>query len=98
MNSIVEEAKARSGKNGEKRKINFEVTLPSVVRTNFAAELKDKTEEEKEAIEKGEYDNAVDFYRAFGFRRIGVSKWFGFALDEEHPSRKVRVEDDLGGC
>ncbi len=60
MNSVIEDAKARSGKNGDKGKIKFVAIFPSAVRTPFAAGLECKTEEE-EAIEKREYGNAVAF-------------------------------------
>lgn len=37
---------------------------------------------------------SVAFWRKQGFRRIGLSKFFGYATDSNHPSRSLTVEDD----
>jgi len=57
--------------------------------------LEGKTEEEKVVVVGWAYEKAVRFYRSMGFRRIGLSKWFGLAMDKEHASRRIAVEDDL---
>lgn len=94
LNSLIEKAKERTGK-AARGKVQFVVVFPAVIKEDFAEEQEGKTESEKEEIENRHYDNAVRCYRALGFRRIGLSKWFGLALDPEHGSRQVAVEDDL---
>jgi hypothetical protein len=36
----------------------------------------------------------VPFFRANGYRRIGQTGWFAYALDPRHPSRSIAVADD----
>jgi ribosomal protein S18 acetylase RimI-like enzyme len=75
--------------------VKFVVVLPAVVKDDFADEVEGKSEDEKQAIERNAYDSAVGFYRAQGFRRMGLSKWFGLALDPGHRSRHIALENDL---
>ncbi|KAI9641250.1 hypothetical protein NHQ30_010050 [Ciborinia camelliae] len=42
-----------------------------------------------------EKDRAVAFWRKMGFRRIGTSDWFCYAMDPNHPSRYLAAEDDF---
>ncbi|PMD13247.1 hypothetical protein NA56DRAFT_665747 [Hyaloscypha hepaticicola] len=79
----------------EEGKIKFVIVYPAVVKEDFEKELEGKTEAEKKETEKGHYEIAVKFYRANGFRRIGLSKWFGLSLGPEHKSRRVAIENDL---
>lgn len=37
---------------------------------------------------------AVAFYRKLGFRRIGLSQYFGYAMDPKHPSKFLTAEED----
>jgi GNAT superfamily N-acetyltransferase len=94
LQSIIEDTKKRTGNTG-KGVVKFLVVFPAVVKDDFEDELEGKTATEKKDIEKKHYDRAVAFYRAMGFRRIGISKWFGLALDPQHRSRQVAIEDDL---
>ncbi|KAF4947806.1 hypothetical protein FGADI_10139 [Fusarium gaditjirri] len=34
------------------------------------------------------------FFRSLGFRRVGVSSWFAFVDNPNHPSRQLRASDD----
>jgi GNAT superfamily N-acetyltransferase len=94
LDSLISKIGDRTSKT-EKGKVKFVVVFPAVIKEDFAAEMEGKTGTEKVKIEKKHYDNAVACYRALGFRRIGLSKWFGLALDAEHKSRQVAVDDDL---
>jgi len=89
-------AKARQRiKKTKKANVKFVVVFPAVIKEGFESELKRKTEEEAAETEKEAYCMALKFYRSQGFRRIGLSKWFGLALDPEHKSHQVPIEDDL---
>jgi hypothetical protein len=55
----------------------------------------DKTEAERRAIFEANKANAIDFWRAMGFRRVGVTHWFCYAMDPTHPARRTAVEDDF---
>ena len=94
LQNIIEDTKKRTGNTG-KEVVKFLVVFPAVVKDDFEDELEGKTAAEKKDIEKKHYDRAVAFYRDIGFRRIGISKWFGLALDPQHRSRQVAIEDDL---
>lgn len=93
--SLIAEMEARMTRNGSKGKVEHVVVFPAVIKEDFATELEGKTEEEKKEVEEREYRNAVGAYRALGFRRIGLSKWFALAIGEGHVSRGLAVDDDL---
>lgn len=95
LNSLIESTNARFAKNGGKGSVEHVVVFPAVIKEDFAEELEGKSEEEQKEIEEREYRNAVGAYRALGFRRIGLSKWFALAVDEGHASRELAVGDDL---
>lgn len=38
---------------------------------------------------------AVRFWRSLGFRRVGLSKYFAFASDAQHPSHPIAMDQDL---
>lgn len=78
LQSLVSRCKETTGRT-EKGKIKIVIVYHAVVKEDFEKELEGKTEAEKIEIEKGHYKIAVKFYRANGFRRIGLSKWFGLA-------------------
>jgi hypothetical protein len=44
---------------------------------------------------KSKKAEAVAFWRAMGFRRIGSSQWFCYAMDPEHLSCHLAIEDDF---
>jgi GNAT superfamily N-acetyltransferase len=94
IDELIKQAKERTAKK-PKGKVRFMIVFPAVIKPDFEEELEGKTDEEKVEIEKRAYENAVKFYRAHGFRRIGLSRWFGYALDPEHASRRISAEDDL---
>ena len=94
LQSVIENAKRRTEKT-KKGKVKFVVVFPVVVKQAFEKEIERKTEAEKDEIEHVNYERAIKFYRAMGFRRIGCSKWFSLALDPGHKSRQVAAEDDL---
>ena len=54
-----------------------------------------KSENEKQSILFQDQDNAVAFYRALGFRRIGSSSWLGLASSSDHPSRLIPSHCDF---
>lgn len=39
--------------------------------------------------------DALRFWRIFGFRRIGSSRWLGFTPDQNHPSHAIAPEQDF---
>jgi len=94
LREIIAKARQRIKKT-KKANVKFMVVFPAVIKEDFKSELKGKTEEETAETEKEAYDMAVKFYRSQGFRRIGLSKWFGLALDPEHKSHQIPMEDDL---
>ena len=94
LQSLISRCKETTGRT-EKGQIKFVIVYPAVVKEDFEKELEGKTQAEKKEIEKAHYKIAVKFYRANGFRRIGLSKWFGFAVGAEHKSREVALENDL---
>ncbi|GAA5891116.1 hypothetical protein JCM6882_006428 [Rhodosporidiobolus microsporus] len=49
--------------------------------------------DEQERFEKAQ-DGAVVFFQKAGFRRVGTTRFFCCARDTEHPSRKIKPEDD----
>lgn len=54
---------------------------------NGALELEDLSLEALEA-------EAVSFWRSLGFRRIGISRWFGLAANPAHTSHKLSAQAD----
>ena len=94
IEELIKQAKERTAKK-PKGMVRFMIVFPAVIKPDFEEEFEGKTDEEKVKIEKKAYEDAVNFYRAHGFRRIGLSRWFGYALDPEHASRRIPSEDDL---
>ncbi|KAF8847931.1 hypothetical protein BDZ45DRAFT_698802 [Acephala macrosclerotiorum] len=87
IQALIEKAKMSKGG------VKFIFVRPGVIKEDL--DLEGKDDEEKEQIEKRALESAIRFYRSFGFRRVGYSEWFCFAIDEEHASRSVAVKDDL---
>lgn len=55
----------------------------------------DKTDEVKKAMIEDNVAKATKFWRAMGFRRVGTSEWFCYAMDPEHPARQLAAKDDF---
>ena len=51
-------------------------------------------EEEEEAFRNNMEDIAIRFWRSLGFRRVGVSGWFAFTDDPDHPSKRLDASQD----
>jgi GNAT superfamily N-acetyltransferase len=51
-------------------------------------------QQERIAVIAANKRQAIAFWRSLGFRRIGASAWFGFALESSHKAHKVAFEDD----
>jgi GNAT superfamily N-acetyltransferase len=83
--------KPRHSKSG----VEFMFVKPGVIKPDFEEEQAQKSVDEREKIEQREYDNAVRFYRSVGFRRVGYTKWLCLAVDAEHVSHRIALEDDL---
>ncbi|KAH8590842.1 hypothetical protein B0O99DRAFT_598632 [Bisporella sp. PMI_857] len=84
--------------NATKGGLSWMVVKPGVIDcigSDFWMETCGLDEEEKKAVKKEHYDQAVRFYRSFGFRRIARSKWFALSMDPEHGGYSVGIEDDL---
>ncbi|KAK0124015.1 hypothetical protein ONS95_009002 [Cadophora gregata] len=79
----------------QKRGLRFMFVKPGVVPDDVERQLYGRTSlEESRIVKRRAYANAVRFYRTFGFRRVGLTNWFCFAMDPEHPSHNVALDDD----
>lgn len=87
IQALIEKAKMSKGG------VNFMFVKPGVIKEDLDLDRKETVE--KEQIEKKALESAVQFYRSFGFRRVGYSEWFCFAIDERHASRRIAVKEDL---
>ena len=79
----------------QKRGLRFMFVKPGVFVEDVEDQIHDDMSlEEEKKVGRRAYANAVRFYRAFGFRRVGTSNWFCLAMDPEHPSHEIAPEDD----
>lgn len=53
-----------------------------------------KTTKERVEMADSQAKVAIRFFRQLGFRRIGISHWFAFSVDANHPSRTISIADD----
>lgn len=60
--------------------------------SSYNCALPDK---EKKALFKANKDKAIRVFRSLGFRRVGSSHWFCYALDLDDPSHALAAEDDF---
>ena len=58
------------------------------------AEVEPRDGDQRGDADKRALANATAFYRSRGFRRVGRSEWLAWSVEEDHPSRKVSIEDD----
>ncbi|TAQ87985.1 hypothetical protein B7494_g3693 [Chlorociboria aeruginascens] len=79
----------------QKQGLRFAVSLPGNLNTSdLDDELKGKTKRERLFITDREFDTAVSFIRALGFRRIGGAIWFCLPSDPDHKARFIAAVDD----
>ncbi|KAH7389059.1 hypothetical protein BKA64DRAFT_711163 [Cadophora sp. MPI-SDFR-AT-0126] len=79
----------------QRRGLRFMFVKPGVCPDDIAEQVHDNMSlEETMEVRRRAYAKAVRFYRAYGFRRVGLSNWFCLAMDQEHPSHNIAPEDD----
>ncbi|KUJ15383.1 uncharacterized protein LY89DRAFT_648653 [Mollisia scopiformis] len=70
------------------------VVVPGWLRSDVEPLAKGVSRAEKRKIYNQACDDAVAFYRTFGFRRIGASSCFGYSFDPAHKSRAIEASAD----
>ncbi|KAH6703258.1 hypothetical protein BKA61DRAFT_680878 [Leptodontidium sp. MPI-SDFR-AT-0119] len=89
LNAVIE--KAKNAKGG----LQFMFVRPGAIPADLDDAIDDTMlSEEQAAVAKSIYDTAVRFYRSFGFRRVGHTKWFCLAMDPSHPSHRITPTED----
>ncbi|PGG95941.1 hypothetical protein AJ79_09796 [Helicocarpus griseus UAMH5409] len=81
----------------EARKKSQEFTTivwPSTLLSNLKGDLKGKSESDCKDVFQLNRKYSIRYFRRLGFRRIGVTRWFGFSSDRNHPSRQLAAEED----
>lgn len=56
--------------------------------------LTQEVDEENEDDCKRQLEISELFFRSLGFRRVGISSWFAFVDNPNHPSRHLKASDD----
>ncbi|KAH7323961.1 hypothetical protein BKA65DRAFT_481749 [Rhexocercosporidium sp. MPI-PUGE-AT-0058] len=89
FNAVIK--KAKNAKGG----LQFMFVRPGAIPSDLDDAILDSmSSEEQVDVARRVYDNAVRFYRSFGFRRVGYSKWFCLAMDPMHLSHQITPIDD----
>ncbi|KAF4636658.1 hypothetical protein G7Y89_g1420 [Cudoniella acicularis] len=88
VEALLEEAQTND------RKTSFTLSALGWLRVDIESQTKDKFAKEKATILCRAHDVATIFHPTLGFRRIGMSDWFGLASNNEHPSHKITSTDD----
>lgn len=81
MEKMLECAIKTSQRRGQGQ-VKFMIVYPEVIRSDLNQDL---TAGGFRKAEAQVYINAVGFYRSIGFRRIASTRWYGYALDPNHP-------------
>ncbi|KAK5788438.1 hypothetical protein VI817_009396 [Penicillium citrinum] len=76
--------------------VRFVFAYPSCLHEGEDFQERDgKTKDERIKMADAQTANAIRFFRALGFRRIGLTNWFAFSIkDVNHPSRGLSSQDD----
>lgn len=73
----------------------YAVTSPEMTITEVEHEGDSHNDSNDGQSEKLRINNALQFWRRLGFRRIGSSRWLGYTPDRNHPSHKIDPEQDF---
>ncbi|OKL58029.1 hypothetical protein UA08_06455 [Talaromyces atroroseus] len=73
----------------------FAVTSPEMTVSEVDHEEKSHNDSDDGKSEKLLLNNALQFWRRLGFRRIGSSRWLGYTPDRNHPSHQIDPEQDF---
>ena len=74
----------------------FAIVMPAYLRScEKEKRFQGLSQQQVENLLPDDEDIAYAFYRSLGFRRIGSSRWLGYASDSNHPSRYVAMDSDF---
>lgn len=104
INQVLDWVHKKAGELGEcAQDCSYLVVAPASLRVDVVREFGQENyytgdwgvrQAEVAAFKEKQAEKSIAFWRKQGFRRVGLSGFWGYATDSKHPSRRLTAEED----